>query len=121
VRPPFQSGVHYQRRAAVRILTVRLDDPWMHAAVESVGAEVLRVRHPLPACERIRVNEPAVVVVGPTVQWRDYLLLVAAAASVGAAIIEARLATEHSLVSDLRMAVDGVLARSRVAPEAAVA
>jgi hypothetical protein len=36
---------------------------------------VLRVRHPLPACVRMRIVVPEAVLVGPSVQPRDLALL----------------------------------------------
>jgi hypothetical protein len=47
---------------------------------------VLRVRHPLPACVRIGVMPPAVILVGKTVKPRDFAPLQAAADEVGAEV-----------------------------------
>jgi hypothetical protein len=48
---------------------------------------VLRVRHPLPACTRIAVMRPAVILVGSSVQPRDFDLVARAAEDVGAAAV----------------------------------
>jgi hypothetical protein len=48
---------------------------------------VLHVRHPLPACTRISVMRPAVVLVGRSVQPRDFDLVLSAAAGVGASVV----------------------------------
>jgi hypothetical protein len=48
---------------------------------------VLRVRHPLPACTRMEILRPAVVLVGKTVQPRDFVLMMGVADAIGAAIV----------------------------------
>ena len=55
--------------------------------VDELPFPVLRVRHPLPACTRVGVMRPAVILVGRSVKPRDFVLLMAAADDVGAAVI----------------------------------
>src|SRR5580700_3954800 len=54
--------------------------------LEDTPFEVLRVRHPLPACTRMLVMRPALVLVGRSVQPRDFMLLLRAADEVGAEV-----------------------------------
>jgi hypothetical protein len=114
-----QSGIDFS--PAVRVLTIRADE-WTQSILDGAGAEMLKVRHPVPACTRIEVTRPAVVVVGTTVQWRDFLLVMAAAASVGARVIELRFSSERSLRRELSEAIDATIAqREREAVLPAVA
>jgi hypothetical protein len=53
---------------------------------EALPFPVLRVRHPLPACVRIVVMRPAVILVGKTVMPRDFEPLQAAADEVCAEV-----------------------------------
>jgi len=108
VRPPAQSGIAFGRSA--RLLTVRLEDPSTRAALSAVGLEVLYVRHPLPACERIRVTKPLVVVIGPSVRSFDVDLVVEAASLVSAPVIEAWSTNSDWLVSEVRRALSSVSA-----------
>lgn len=55
--------------------------------LDEMPYKVLRVRHPLPACTRVEVMRPAVVLVGRSVQPRDFVLLIAASDAVGAAVM----------------------------------
>jgi len=54
--------------------------------LEDTPFAVLRVRHPVPACTRMRVMHPAVVLVGRSVKPRDFVLLLRAADEVGAEV-----------------------------------
>ncbi len=67
---------------------------------------VLRVRHPLPACERVRTMRPLVVVVGPTVARLDIDALVHAAREAEAEVVEmGRFVSRAALQDALRRAV----------------
>jgi hypothetical protein len=70
------------------IMLVRIDPgtepPDMR--IDDLPFTVLRVRHPLPACVRMKVMRPAVVLVGRTVLPRDFVLLLAAADKIGASV-----------------------------------
>ena len=71
-----------------RVMLVRIDpgsEP-EDLRLEDTPFEVLRVRHPLPACTRVRVTHPALVLVGRSVQPRDFVLLLRAADDVGAEV-----------------------------------
>jgi hypothetical protein len=48
---------------------------------------VVRVRHPVPACQRMAVLQPRVVIVGESVREWDFALLQAQARKIGAAIL----------------------------------
>jgi hypothetical protein len=56
--------------------------------VEEMGGRVLRVRHPLPACQRMQVMRPLVVIVGESVRAQDCELLIDQARAIGAAIVQ---------------------------------
>jgi hypothetical protein len=56
--------------------------------VEEAGGRVLRVRHPLPACQRMQVMRPLVVIVGESVRAQDTELLIEQARAIGAAIVQ---------------------------------
>ena len=68
------------------------------------------MRHPLPACERIRVTKPLVVVIGPSVRSFDVDLVVEAASLVSAPVIEAWSTNSDWLVSEVRRALSSVSA-----------
>ena len=79
-----------RRRKAASIMLVRVDH-----ADEAMGLDwnafadcVLKVRHPLPACERMRVMRPPVVIVGSTVGGRDVERLIHAAREIGCDLLE---------------------------------
>jgi hypothetical protein len=52
-----------------------------------LDAEVLRVRHPLPACARIEVTRPKVVIVGEDIRPVDVAFVKRAARQVGAKVL----------------------------------
>jgi hypothetical protein len=114
VRTPLQSEVRLSSRAS--ILTVRVVDPWTQATIESFGLPLLRVRHPLPACERILVTRPIVVVIGPTIRPADVELVARAAAKVNARVVEAASVGETQLVSVLRRAINAALTEQACVP-----
>jgi len=107
LRLPLRSGVSFGRTLSV--LTVRLDDPWAQSAVQSLGFRVLQVRHPLPACERIRVTQPLAVVVGAAVRPDDQVLIARAAGEVGAPVIVASFAEDSRLVHRVRCEIEAIL------------
>jgi hypothetical protein len=71
------------------VMLVRIDPGHEPAGLrlQDLPYEVFRVRHPLPACTRMGTLRPAVVLVGKTVQPRDFVLMIAAADAIGAAIV----------------------------------
>jgi len=74
-------------RVRARVMLVRIergDEP----CDLGLDVEVLRVRHPLPACERMRVTRPAVVILSPDVRAWDVVHVEQTAQEVGAAIIQ---------------------------------
>jgi hypothetical protein len=50
-------------------------------------ARVLRVRHPLPACQRMRIMRPLVVLVGESVRQPDRDMLMEQACDIGAVLL----------------------------------
>jgi hypothetical protein len=63
--------------------------------LEDLPVKVLRVRHPLPACVRMRILHPEVLLVGPSVQPRDLALLQDAAYETQAALVALAHVTER--------------------------
>ena len=55
--------------------------------LEGRRLEVVRVRHPLPACQRMSILRPRIVVVGESVREWDVALLQAQAKKIGAAVL----------------------------------
>ena len=76
-------------RKATSIMLVVVDDAEQSRGIDwtDFADRVLTVRQPLPACERMRVTRPLVVVVGPTVARRDVELLSDAAREIGAEVV----------------------------------
>jgi hypothetical protein len=80
--------VSYVRIRIASVMLVRIDpgtEP-EDLRLDETDLEVLRVRHPVPACTRMRVMRPAVVLVGKSVKPRDFILLLRAADDIGAEV-----------------------------------
>lgn len=99
------------------ILTVRVDEPSIHEAIERIGLQVLRVRHPLPACQRILVTRPLAVVVGPTMRAVDTEDVARAAAHVAARFIEVAAVGEDRLLTVLQRVIQAAVIERSVLPE----
>jgi hypothetical protein len=56
--------------------------------MRDIAAEVVRVRHPLPACDRMRVMKPAVIIVGAGVRPADFERIVDEAYELRAAVLQ---------------------------------
>ena len=56
--------------------------------LRDITAEVVRVRHPLPACDRMRVMKPAVIIVGASVRPADFERVVDEAYELRAAVLQ---------------------------------
>jgi hypothetical protein len=113
MRTPQQSGVRLS--APHCILTVGVDDPSVQAAIERVGLRVLRVRHPLPACQRILVMRPIVVVVGP-MRAVDVEDVAARAAEVNARVIEVAVISEQRLTAVLQRVINAAVVERSALP-----
>ncbi len=74
------------RRPSVMLVRVEPDDE-ASLGLDQLPVRVLRVRHPLPACTRMRILRPEVLLVGPTVHPRDIGLLTDAAYDIAAGIL----------------------------------
>jgi hypothetical protein len=55
--------------------------------IDNLPVRVLRVRHPLPACQRMHVTRPLVVLVGEGVRKPDVHLLIEEAQRIRAAVL----------------------------------
>ena len=115
-RSLLRSGVRLAQPFSV--LTVRVEEPSLHEAIESLGVRVLRVLHPLPACERIRVNRPIAVVVGSMIRAEDMECVSKAAAEVEARLVEVGLVGADQLVGVLQRVLNSVVVRRSVLPSA---
>lgn len=109
----------------ISYVDVKRDDVVMLVRVEAweesmlllrdVGATVVRVRHPLPACDRMRVQKPAVIIVGASVRPKDFELLVDEAYELRAAVLQVGQVPWGKLRAWIGMALEKV--RSRRAAE----
>jgi len=99
------------------VMLVRIE-PWEESMLllRELNTRVVRVRHPLPACERMRVQKPAVIIVGASVQPRDFELLVDEAYELRAAVLQVGQVPFGKLRSWIATALDRV--RQRRAAEA---
>jgi hypothetical protein len=107
-----QSGVRLG--SATSILTVGIDDASTLAAIQGIGLPVMRVRYALPACERIRVNRPIVVVIGATIRAVDVERVATAAAQVDAQVVEIGFIGKGQLRIVLGPIVEAILAEQDV-------
>jgi predicted transcriptional regulator len=94
---------------------VGVDEPSVQAAIESIGVPVLKVRHPLPACQRIHVTRPVVVVVGP-MRAVDVECVAAAAAEVKARVVELAVIGEDRITTVLERVINAALVERSVLP-----
>lgn len=83
-RKPVTSGV--RTRAPVRVLLVRVAAAAEPPELLSLGVDILRVRHPIPARERMRTVRPELVIVGDRVRPEDYYALEDVASEIGAEV-----------------------------------
>jgi len=100
------------------VMLVRIE-PWEESMLllRELHTRVVRVRHPLPACERMRVQKPAVIIVGASVRPKDFELLVDEAYELRAAVLQVGQVPSGKLRSWVGMALDRI--RERRAAEAA--
>jgi hypothetical protein len=79
----------YVRLQPEVVMLVRIE-PWEESMIplRDMHARVVRVRHPLPACERMRIQKPAVIIVGAGVRTQDFELLVDEAYELRAAVLQ---------------------------------
>jgi hypothetical protein len=87
--------------------------------LRDLGAQVVRVRHPLPACERMRVVKPAVIIVGAGVRTKDFELMVDEAYELRAAVLQMGQVPFGRLRTWIATALDRVRARRKAEAEAA--
>jgi hypothetical protein len=67
----------------------------------ALGVRVVRVTHPLSACERMRVLRPSVVVVGRGVSNRDLVLLSEAAREASIKLVRLGTSVTPAVVQDI--------------------
>jgi len=94
VAPAMDERASTQRNSFIRlqpavVMLVRVAS-WEESplCLHDLPARVVRVRHPLPARERIRITKPAVIIVGAGVRPKDFELLVDEAYFLGAAVMQ---------------------------------
>ncbi len=73
-----------------RIMLVRVGSPEENAywGLDELGVDVLRVRHPLPACARMQVTRPKVVILGEDIRPMDVAFIKRTAREIGAKIVQ---------------------------------
>jgi hypothetical protein len=77
--------------------------------LDELGVDVVRVRHPLPACERLRVVRPMVVIVNAQVRPQDVAFVRRAASEIGARVLQlGPIMARDQLREWLREAIDEV-------------
>jgi hypothetical protein len=78
-------------RMRPRIMLVRIEkqDPQISSwGLEELDAEVLCVKHPLPACERMRITRPAIVIIGEDVRPADVAYIKRVARETGGRVVQ---------------------------------
>lgn len=83
--------------------------------MRDIAAEVVRVRHPLPACDRMRVMKPAVIIVGAGVRPADFERIVDEAYELRAAVLQVGQVPWGKLRSWIGMALEKVRQRREAA------
>jgi hypothetical protein len=77
-----------------------------------LSVRVLRCRHPIPACQRARITQPLVVVVGDDVREWSRPMLVETCHDIGAAMLQLGPLVVRSALADwMREAMARVVAR----------
>jgi hypothetical protein len=90
-------------------------------ALDELGADVVRVRHPLPACARLRVVRPMVVIVNAEIRAQDVAFVRRAASEIGARVLQLGPIVARDQLRDwLRDAIDEV-SRERASAERSAA
>lgn len=108
-RPVLRTGV--RKRAPVRVMLVRVPEALEPPELVLTAVQILRVRHPIPACERMRVTRPEVVVVGHGVRDVDCVRLEEAAGAIAAEVFLLGAGLSPSFASWLRGAIRRALDR----------
>jgi hypothetical protein len=97
-------------RIRPRIMLIRIEPKAAPASgwgLDELNAEVLHVKHPLPACERMRITRPVVVIVGEDVRPVDAAFIKRAAREIGARVVQVGpLLVRDSLRNWIRTALD---------------
>jgi hypothetical protein len=103
--PPRISYIRFRPRIMlVRIEREAEPTEW---GLNGLDVEILRVRHPLPACARMQVTRPFVVIVGQDVRAVDVAFIKRTAHQIGARVIQlSPLLARDSLGAWLRTALD---------------
>jgi hypothetical protein len=79
--------------------------------LRELPVRVLRVRHPIPACERMRLTRPAVVIAGASVRTLDFERLVDEAYDLHAAVLQVGQVPWSNLRTWIAKALDQVSRR----------
>jgi hypothetical protein len=107
--PPESQPRSGPRRKAPWVMLVRVKrgDEEESLGLAALDVQVIRVTHPLPACERMRVLRPSVVVAGPGIGDEDLDRLMEAARAIGTQVIAlAAFVGPAAVRAALRRAID---------------
>jgi hypothetical protein len=98
-------------RIRPRIMLVRIEPKTSQEwGLKELDAEVLNVKHPLPACERMKVTRPVIVIVGEDIRPVDVAFIKRTARETGARVVQiGPLLVRDSLRNWLRTALAEVL------------
>jgi hypothetical protein len=114
MRSLLRSGVRFA--PSLTVLTVRVGEPSVYETIEHLGLQVLRVRHPLPACQRILITRPIAVIVGPTIRVADMDCIAQAAAQVEARMVELSVVGEDRVGAVLQRVVSAAIVQRSALP-----
>jgi hypothetical protein len=107
---PLRNGDTLPR--SVMLVRVERDEEPADFTATDPGLRVLRVKHPLPACVRMGVMRPLVIVVGPAVRDRDRAILLRTANELDSLLVDlGRLRVESSVSAWLQRTMTAVQAR----------
>jgi len=112
LEPPRTSRESFFRPKQEAVMLVRVE-PWEEGPLllRELPVRVLRVRHPIPACARMRLTRPAVVVAGARVREADFELLVDEAYGLHAAVMQVGQVPWSNLRTWIATALDQVRRR----------
>jgi hypothetical protein len=89
--PPFRAlrrDSYIRMKPLVMLVRIEPGEEPRELGLDELGVEVVRVRHPLPACARLRVLRPMVVIVNSEIRPQDVAFVRRAASEIGARVLQ---------------------------------